>query len=1191
MNQSAIIKKILWLCVWQTAYMAAGEPFRFVREPKVRVTPVYYELIGIKVDGKSFKDWFEELVEGVSIQEEVKKVQGSIDILKRDSKGFQDDLQAVNDRLKENKTLPQQIKDLELQALGAGLTARSAEIDIQLAQMREKLNENDQLLSNKQALEQKIKQLRAEEQKTKQAMSNVKMELIVTGLASIPTEQIKAQCQETRERLIQDSRSRERDLSEARLSGAELMRTKEKLDDIKFDLQQSAHACPLLMNEKRRLAYNKNLAEARLAAEAHLAPEGLIDALKNGVARAHDDPPDVFTIVNDIAGKFLAEDFKNYLKELFGDIPEATTKIFNQNLALRSIDFLPKPLGQDVRFWVGFSGLMGLNQFDVRVSVYIIQDLYGITRTSIAVELPDYYKPSDLIPTLKFLDMFSFPKAKLIFSNFEYYDHVRIRRGLTFVAEVNYSGPLKILNDLKDKSSYFKSLIFAGEPAVLSGYLPADIGTNYLDTEFEIRVPFRFGFDLRQMSLVPTMVSNVINQVTSDDFVFTVRPQETKVLAELRKKRTEELVEQEAERIKGMGVIGAIAQQAKGLFATKEQAEPFLKKVTSFAESLKGGLGIWGSFNIQAEAGARIVLGTQPEPISLTLLGSISPNFNLSSSSLLAAANLKKMLELKWFALGNATIQFEWDGALMAVASAAGIPFTGLGMKGHVDLGKPGESRAHVKVAGGFRVTTTETPDVLFNVEGENIRFADFLSYASYLASRARILRAPIPVEKIPTMTFSKVEGYVSLGDMRIGRTVYPAGLRLWLESELFNKKFGLQLALSDRFELSGFGYMPRIDARFRGTEIFKLYNSLQPDRGPLVSFMFDMQKPLEGHFKTVGALEIPALRLKQDVQFLWSGWMLDADFESSLAGISIGYGVRINTKPSKPVDLPKTDEEPVLGGKKEEKRAVEKEKGEQKIQKLPERLSEIKKMEPAWKSLTVKFSFKDEFADYMTKTATPLLRKMKDAALQKIKTAMTKLVDLKAKGVRGFEAELARAQRSVSKTKAKLAQAKSTCAKARWYKKFVCAQVAAQQSILITKKSYLNALLKPTKAIATKAAAAATKAAQMSAAAWRKTMIIQEFALESALIGLELIKNGLSIFKLREFAGEYSFEKNKVPIIKRLIVELNISDKPTLISLYEVPLNFANLFGAIETITRQLLNEGLGKGMEYVEIVEGLRH
>ncbi len=1217
MKQNNRLGISLSILIFWTGLLIGGEPFAGLRGRRVpRKIKKYYEVIGIEGFGKILDDANQDAdVKGAKKRRAIEGRQATID-----------ELEAKFPEEKDKKALEEQIYKLNVEL-------RKAFVELAIGR-------SGHFVSYIQE--------------------------------HIPHAEIAKKCKEKRKDIKEKREKLGRELSEGRLSPSVQEKKELEFMDLMDDERETAHVCPVLLDKKSRTAYDQSL--------SFPPPEqakSLIEALKQGLLKFIKASPETLVTLNDIAGKLLAEQLKGALKELFGDIPEATAKIFNQNIALRSIDFLPKPSGRDVRYWVGFSGLMALNTFDVRASMYIIQDIYGITRISFSVELPEYYKLSNLIPGFTYLDTFSLPKSKLIFSSFEYFDRVQIRKGLTFVAEVDFAGPLQVLHDMKEKSKRFKSLVFDNEPAMLSGYLSKGIikdPKKFLDSEFKILVPFHFGFDLRKISVIPQEVSKVVNQITSDDFRLTIRPGQKR---EVREERAREKVFKEALPFAESGPRGLketelareVAREIEPLYPKKESR--FLAGAKDFA----GRLSDFIKFNIEAEAGARVVLGTQEDPLSLTLLGSIRPAFDIKSSSLLVAANLKNMLELKWLALGDATIQFEWDAALMAVAAEFGVPFTGFGLKGKVDLGKPGESRAHFDLAGGFRVSSSEVPDLLFSVEGRNIRFADLLSYASYLASKARLLKKPVSLERIPTMTFEAVKGYASLSDMRIGDRSYPAGLGIEVQTDFFNKKFGFGINMDNEFKLFGFGYTPRIDATIRGRELFKLYGSRQADRGLHVAFEFDPKKPVEGRFALDGVLEIPSIRLKQDVLFKWDGWILDTTFETTLGGITVLFGVSLNVAPEEQLrKLPaeeEEEEEPELegvvhegkleaapeGGEREEEpvkepvgpRAKPRRPRRTLLQRVRADIGETyeagqrvgakarafvgKKLAPARKlvaekvgkpvrkfvtekaaeplrkfvakklkkpleklargaarQMFVKFGFTHEFAAYMTKTSTALLQKMKASASKKLKAAMEKMLALKAQGAQGFDAEIERVRRSVARTQEKIERARKECGQARWYKKFVCAKVAAYQAALVSKKSYLNALLKPTKAVV-------SGAAQLAVSTLQKVLVVQEFALESALSGLELINAGLNIVKIKEIYGEYSAKDVlalKLPKIISFIAELNIFDEPIVVQLENIQFDLKHPWAAVADITEQALKAGLTASVgpqmtEYAEMVQPL--
>ncbi|TET34825.1 hypothetical protein E3J61_02330 [Candidatus Dependentiae bacterium] len=560
MKQNNRLSISLSILIFWTGLLIGGEPFAGLRGRRGRMPRKiknYYELIGVA----GFKEIFDAAAKdveekGAAKLQAIRDTQKVINELKNDLDKLEEEFPAAKDKKEEKRALEEKIYkfNVELSKEGAEFTKELSGHFVSYIQ------------------------------------------------ENIPHAEIAKKCKEKRKDIKEKREKLGRELSEGRLSPSVQEKKELEFMDLMEDERETAHVCPLLLDKKSRTAYDQSL--------SFPPPEqakSLIEALKQGLSKFVSASPETLVTLNDIAGKLLEEQLKWALKELFGDIPEATAKIFNQNIALRSIDFLPKPSGRDVRYWVGFSGLMALNTFDVRASMYIIQDIYGITRISFSVELPEYYKLSNLIPGFTYLDTFSLPKSKLIFSSFEYFDRVQIRKGLTFVAEVDFSGPLQVLHDMKEKSKRFKSLVFENEPAVLSGYLPKD-PKKFLASEFKILVPFHFGFDLRKISVIPQEVSKVVNQITSDDFRLTIRPGEKK---ERREERAREKVFKEALPFAESGPRGLketelarkVAGEIEPLYPKKESR--FLADAKDFA----GRLSDFIKFNIEVEAGARVVLG------------------------------------------------------------------------------------------------------------------------------------------------------------------------------------------------------------------------------------------------------------------------------------------------------------------------------------------------------------------------------------------------------------------------------------------------------------------------------------------------------------------------------------------------------------------------------------------------------
>lgn len=644
----------------------------------------------------------------------------------------------------------------------------------------------------------------------------------------------------------------------------------ETINDLQKRLMLTSTACPLLLDPAKRRAYDERLARPEVA-ETHF------QQVQRGIEEATLFAPSKKVVLNEILGDILSSI----------EIPGPALKIFNQNLEVRSLAFLPRPMGPDVRYGLGFTGLMALNRFEVRLSVYVIQNIYGERKFSFSVELPDTYKISDLFPSYKGFDAFKFPQAKFIIANFEGTDkdNFPFKKGFNFVAMLDLSGPLKVLSELKDKAAGLKALVFENKPIVMHGVIPLNIA----QAEFTATVPLYFGVDLRQISVIPPTISNVIQKITSDEFTLTISPVKPKKIVK----------EETGEKV-----------------AVKPSVEvPALLGKVSTLESIPL------IYQIEAETGIRITLGTQREPIRFNVLGLVIPiSKNHPQGLLSVGGSMKGMLQLGLVAFGNIIIRFDFDGALMAAAAAVGVPFTGIIMHGEVDLGREGESRASLQATAGLRVAASVIPiDFIVELSGSNIRFADLISYASKLAAKAKVLKAPIPLEQIPTMTLHRVWGYSVLKDTTIGGVSYPAGIGLEVETQLFEHKAGFRVFLDNKFKLSGWGYMPRIDFKVKGTELFEL-SGLTADTGPRVSFSFDPKEPAKGMFGVQGVVHLPTLGLKQKTDFMWRGYTLDADFETAFpAGFSVLFGIRMNLKAGaemlSPYDQAKREIEQLIDG------------------------------------------------------------------------------------------------------------------------------------------------------------------------------------------------------------------------------------------------------------------------------------
>lgn len=669
--------------------------------------------------------------------------------------------------------------------------------------------------------------------------------------SKITKQEIADYCQKSREKAKKDL-----DDAHKKAEGAETYNRKALVEEVKklqgvFNLVETA--CQRLGDPKSRKEYDQFLAKLQQMPK----DEAYFNMVQSQVS---DAIPDKKVILNKILGDLLAE----------VEIPGPAVKIFNQDIELHSLNFLPMPTGPDVKYGLGFSGLMKLNQFEVRLSVYLIKDIYGDFKFSYIVELPAQYKVTNLFPSLKMFDSFKFPQAKFIIANFDGSDKdgYYFKKGFNFAAIWDiFSGPFAILNELKSKAKMLDSLVFENKPVVLSGVIPFDP----LKSQFNATIPLRIGLDLRKISAIPKTISDLLNRITTNDILFDVMP--VSPLA-----------------VKG-GATGETAPRELPLYVgqKKEDSDEYIATKTA---SINLG------FQIAGEWGLRLELSTQPDPLKLNARVVLIPvSIKHPQGMITASVLLKNMLELQWLSIGNAALSFDFDGALIAAAAAVGLPFTGIGIRGEIDLGLPGETRAKFKTAGGFRVSATETPlDVVLNLSAENIRLVNIVNYASELAHKAKLISQPVPLERIPVMTLHKAWGYCAFKDTTIAGASYKAGIGLQLETEFFQHKAGFKIHMDNNYKLAGWGYMPAIDWQIKGQRVVKL-TGLTADKGPRLAFNFDPADPYKGSYSIESKLVIPALSLDNKVLFDWSGTVLNAEVESTKFGFTTMFGIRMNAQ------------------------------------------------------------------------------------------------------------------------------------------------------------------------------------------------------------------------------------------------------------------------------------------------------
>lgn len=801
-------------------------------------------------------------------------------------------------------------------------------------------------------------------------------------------------------------------------------------------------------------------------------------------------------------------------------IPDAAGTVFNQKLAMRNMQIIPGPTGFNVRTGLGFTGTMFFNNFAVRGTVYVVEDRNRKLQYSLIMELPDHYKISSMFPAFKKLDALSLPKASFALSSFSYYAPAgfEIKEGFNFIGTLDLTGPLSILNKLKDQAKKLKSVIVRSEPIYFKGVIPRDIKK----TSFSATIPLRIGVDLTKIPDMPQSITKIFKEVTSDDIVLSLMA-------------------------------------------------PLLK------------------FSI--EGGIRLVLATQPEPIRLSAFGIVEP------TSFSLGMRMRNMLELKWFALGNAGVQLDFDEALLPAAAVFGIPFTGIGLNGQVDLGKKGEARATLNLAAGARISSGKLPDLVFDAEAKNIRLENIINLASQIAVRTKIAKKEIPVANLPKIDIERLHGYLALADTRIAQKEYRAGFSLEVDTFIVKHRAGFSLDFKHTAgRIGGEGYISNIDVKAKGKPIFSITGppfSTKAGKmveGPKIFFDFDLTKPVEGRFGLDGSFEVPAIGLRQDTHFLWQGWLLDTRFETKYAGFTVLFGATVNLK-SQAVELSDLEAEPSKTADKKpsaEKRHWWQKKEENELPGGPEVKREARSKK--WRTMNITFGFKAGFAKFLSEQAKPVIKALQERlslSLSKINEEMKDFSEkMKTLGKTGGNVaqEITRIKQHIKTLKQKRASLKRdiTATKDKGKRRKMQWERRGAMIELIMKTSYINALLKPGKQAVKGSSALLAIITKMLADAQilKKT---SEKILGGFNKGLDALLKGLEIFQIEEIIGSCSAEElmqGKLPKINSLIAKLNIPGLPKLtVHLRGIQFDFKEPVKSVRSIVVALV-----KGFRFAE-------
>ena len=571
----------------------------------------------------------------------------------------------------------------------------------------------------------------------------------------------------------------------------------------------------------------------------------------------------------------------------------------------------------------------------------------------------------------------------------------------------------------------------------------------------------------------------------------------------------------------------------------------FLQKITTddfrVTIAIKGGVQVAPTITFQN--GIELTFGSQKEPIKLQTFGTIEPTGTFSFGG-----KMPSMIELAIFSIGDMGVEFIVDPKIQAALAVLGVPFSGIGLRGRIDLGKDAAKRASLESRSKFVLTGDKLPNFIMNVIGKNLDF----SHLVYLLAQgiAKVKGAkPVPKDVIPTIKFSKFIGKLApWGGSVAGKTVDP-GFTLDIDATLFDKNFGLYVDLSippSPLALRGQGWMPPITLKRGKTTFFEFSGAGKDqkwgtaDDSPYVQIDFDPMKA-KFSFGLTGKLSIPPLALESKTTILFARHRFQASIDSKMAGFTTAFNVNID--PAK------------------------------------------------WREMEISFRFRDDFDEFLSKMALPAFsgllgeaQKEINKTAQEMQQATTQATSAQAKGRVKLTDEARKIQNDVNQLNSQIAQLKKECEDASLVEKIVVCPKTELESIpkiteLAAKQVYLQQLLTPATKVVEVAEGVTKKLPEVIATAQEAFNKAKDKMNKITTLVTQVAKAG-RIFKVKEASGSVSMKQliaGQIPLMAKLVVEIRLpKQKPVTVTLKSVPFDFKNAAKSAKSLAEEILKQGV---------------
>ncbi len=232
---------------------------------------------------------------------------------------------------------------------------------------------------------------------------------------------------------------------------------------------------------------------------------------------------------------------------------------------------------------------------------------------------------------------------------------------------------------------------------------------------------------------------------------------------------------------------------------------------------------------------------------------------------------------VEWLALEDIGFEVNFDYGLLPVLAAVGIPFTGLGVRGIMGVGKQ-EYRTTINIATAIALKSTNIPDLMFDGRVDVISLENFAHLIGDLTD------LKVPYESLPKIMLTNAVFKIVPQDTFIANKKYEQGVEIGSAITLGTFKGGINIVIDAEDDyVVGQGFVKEIDLKILKITGFGPDGKKGTgDDGARIKIAFP-PKGDDSFFELVGDVEIPPLRLKEKTDIVIKKDAGHAKFEADI--------------------------------------------------------------------------------------------------------------------------------------------------------------------------------------------------------------------------------------------------------------------------------------------------------------------